>query len=187
MNNSNLTFLGNLYVDKNIDIKTNNNYLINSIPTLTPIALGNNIINSSLTSVGAVSSLNISGQSIVGNLTASNISLTNLIANNISSIIVNSATLPLLTANGNINNLFNTNATSSNLYSNNSNITNFIGNINSSLNTDSLYLKNILLTSKITAVNNIAAASSYSSKTSFPFFLQSIFFSFVNNFNFGFF
>jgi len=73
-----LEFLGNLYIDKNIDIKTNNNYYINTNKVLSSNILGPSIVNSSLTSLGVLSSLNISGQSTINNLIANNIKVSNI-------------------------------------------------------------------------------------------------------------
>jgi len=73
-----LEILGNLYIDKNIDIKTNNNYYINTNKVLSSNILGPSIVNSSLTSLGVLSSLNISGQSTINNLIANNIKVSNI-------------------------------------------------------------------------------------------------------------
>jgi hypothetical protein len=73
-----LEFLGKMDIDKNINIKTNNNYYINSVQVISLESLGPTILKSSLTQIDTLTSLQVitSGPVTLGNMTASNITVT---------------------------------------------------------------------------------------------------------------
>jgi len=79
-------FKGSLFVDGDIKLTSSSStYNINGIPVLSSYQLGSNIVSSSLTTLGILSSVQISGLMTVTSIEVSNLNITNnlMIGNNI--------------------------------------------------------------------------------------------------------
>jgi hypothetical protein len=121
MNNYDIGFRGNINVNGNVNLTKSGSFQINGISVLTNNSLGPNVVSSGLTTLGTLSNLNVSGPTIMNNMTASNITANNLILPNnnftANNLIIQNASIGSLSVNtGTLPNIFITNHSANNLY-----------------------------------------------------------------------